>query len=160
MTPKEMGRRFLALIDSLKIIDELTLQRVTEQTKLPLRYAAGARSHAFVIRAADSQWHYGLSYFEDAASKIKTARYEFSNPVNEQADMTPVCGESFQDYARLLKEMGFTMTVQNDEIGRVIDYSFYRPQIQVIVTERRERLAEDAGPSRSCVKSMAIHSVD
>ncbi|MGJ7902117.1 MULTISPECIES: hypothetical protein [unclassified Lysobacter] len=160
ITPEEMGRRLLKLVDGLKTIEELTLDRVLEQTKLPLRYAPDGRAYVFGLYLPDSGWHYALSYFEDAEAKLKTVRYDFANPANEQADMTPVCGLSFDDYADSLKKIGFTMTTSHDEIGRAIDYSFYRPEVQVIVTERRERIASEGALPRSCVKSVAIHSVD
>lgn len=158
ITPEEMGRRFLKLVDGLKTIDDLTLERIIEQTKLPMKYAPLGKVHSFTIHEPKSGWYYGVDFYQDPGSGRKTARLVFGNPADKEADMGPVCGMNFAAYASALQGMGFTMADIRDELGRVEEYRFYRPKISVMVAHRYQARSPEEKLTLFCVESISIHA--
>ena len=107
LTPKEMGRRMLKLINSLTSFDELSLARVREVTRLPLYEMPSRTSHAFGMHLPASDWYYVFSYYDHPQlSESKNITYEFLGK-SETADMGPVCATDYGAYVTALKSMGF-----------------------------------------------------
>lgn len=157
LTQAEISRRVLGLITKLRSADELSLQMVKEELRLPLRYAPLGKMHAFGIHLPESGWYYKVGYYENEARGVKALSYEASNPAKPDADMTPVCGLGFGDLASALKDAGFSIGVSRDEIGRIEEHTFYRTDVNVRVTERKEFM-DDGKPLRSCIKTIDIRS--
>lgn len=170
LTPEEIGRRFLKLIDSLKSIDELSFERL--QGAMQLRFTPTPATHGgfFTMHLPESGWYYGLSYYDVPGLDNKHAAYQFTNrPASQEnnddrADMAPVCGMDFYAYVAELKKMGYVERedlAQYDspmppaiydpktgkEVGfeerrffRLPGYTFSRGNVGVIIRERREAL--------------------
>lgn len=160
ITSEEMGRRFLKLVDGLKTIDDLTLERIIEQTKLPMKYVPLGKVQSFTIHEPKSGWYYGVDFYQDPGSGRKTARLVFGNPADKEADMGPVCGMNFAAYASALQGMGFTMVDTRDELGRVEDYRFYRPKISVMVAHRYQARSPEEKLTLFCVESISVHGAN
>lgn len=117
LTPEEMGRRFLKLIDSLKTSNDLTLGRLQEVMRLQLTPTPATRGGFFMMHLPESGWYYGVSYYDDPSRHRKHASYDFINNAHDQVrnqvhvrgfpDMAPVCGMDFNAYVTELKKMGF-----------------------------------------------------
>lgn len=114
LTPEEMGRRFLKLIDSLKSFDELTPERIQEILRLRMTPTPEISSSFFNMHLPDSGWYYNVVYYDNSLlSERKSVSYNFINRPTGQddndrfADMTPVCGMDFNAYVAELKKMGF-----------------------------------------------------
>ena len=157
ITPEEMGRRFLKLVDGLKTVDALTPEYVATQTGLPLKYAPAGKVYSFTLHEPKSGWYYGLDYYQSPAAGWKTASVQFNNPTNPGADMAPVCGLDFDGYAAALKGMGFAMTPTYDMHGNVVEYRFYRGELDVSVGYREQARSTQAEQTHFCVESISVH---
>lgn len=168
LTPEEMGRRFLKLVDSLKSIDDLTLEHIQEVMRLRLTPTPGAPSAFFNMNLPESGWYYNVVYYDDPRSHRKNVSYNFLNYSHDQMrdqvhvkgfpDMTPVCGLDFNAHVTELKKMGFVEredlaqydspmppmnadgTMAERQVFRLPGYFFSRGNISVLIRERREAL--------------------
>ena len=61
-TAQEMGKRTLALIDSLKSFDELSLERIREVTGFPMKHTPPGKSYLFEMYLPESHWGYWFEY--------------------------------------------------------------------------------------------------
>ncbi|WAT15066.1 hypothetical protein [Xanthomonas fragariae] len=114
LTPEEIGRRFLKLIDSLKTSSDLTLEHVQEVMRLRLTPTPETHGGFFTIHLPKSGWYYGVSFYDDPIPpERKYASYSFINEARDQVrekglpDMAPVCGLDFNAYVTEMKKMGF-----------------------------------------------------
>ncbi|MDP9929253.1 hypothetical protein [Variovorax paradoxus] len=180
LTPDEIGRRMLKLIDSLKSFDELSLERVREVTRLPLYDIPETTSHGFGMHLPASGWRYVFAYYNNPKSPdLKNISYNFINK-NEAADMAPVCTMDYDAYVTALKGMGFqeredmaqyetypTLPPRlNERTGlletpppkfrRLPVYFFTRKSVVVQITRWREADAPDEKLRHACVQSIAV----
>lgn len=161
LTPEEVGRRFLKLIDSLKSFDELSPERVRGVTQLPMTSSPETHSEFFWVHLPESGWHYSLTYSDNPqAPHLKGVSYEFTNRKDDRADMGPVCALDFKAYVTALKQMGFKEDVPTyDELGRLIDLFYTRGNVRVIVHERREADEPDEKLHHPCVEHIGISRI-
>lgn len=181
LTPEEIGRRFLKLIDSLKSFDELSPERLQEVMRLHLTPSPETHGGYFTIHLPESGWYYGLSHYDNPLSPhLKNAVYQFTNRPQGQnhndrdADMGPVCGMDFRAYVVELKKMGFVEredlaqydspmppinadgTMEERRFFRLPGYTFSRGNVGVLIRERREADAPDAKLHHACVESISV----
>ena len=114
LTPEEMGRRFLKLIDSLKTIDDLSQPRLEKAIQIALLPSPEGSGGGVSMHLPESGWYYGVSYYDDSHFPLnKSATYSLINRPADQnhndhhADMGPVCGMDFDAYVAELLRMGF-----------------------------------------------------
>jgi hypothetical protein len=166
LTPEEIGRRFLALIDSLKSFDELSGERVQTVMRLPLTRPSEKNEGFFSMLLPESNWQYVFSYtINEKHRSLRNAVFEFNNE-NEQTgdraleDMEPVCGPDFNAYETALIGMGFKRDDPGDydELGRLLALQYLRNNVRVQITPRREANTPDAKLNHACVKAISIHS--
>jgi hypothetical protein len=180
LTPEEIGRRMLKLIDSLTSFDELSLERVRELMRLPLYDIPETTSHGFGMHLPASGWRYVFAYYNNPKSPdLKNISYNFINK-NEAADMAPVCTMDYDAYVTALKGMGFqeredmaqyetypTLPPRlNERTGlletpppkfrRLPVYFFTRKSVVVQITRWREADAPDEKLRHACVQSIAV----
>jgi len=181
LTPEEVGRRFLRLIDNLKSFDDLSAERVQEIMRLHLTPTPEAHSAFFNMHLPESEWYYNVLYYDNPRSPdLKNASYNFINDKNRQsADMAPVCRMDFNAYVSELKKMGFveredlaqydspmppaTYNAEGEQIGyaerklfRFPVYLFTRGNIKVGIRERREADTPDEKLHHACVESISV----
>lgn len=168
LTPEEVGRRFLKLIDSLKSSNDLTLERLQAVMQLPMTPTPEAPSSFFNMYLPDSEWYYNVVYYDDPRLHRKNASYNFINNAHDKVldqvhvkgfpDMAPVCGMDFNAYVTELKKMGFVEredlaqydspmppmnadgTMAERQVFRLPGYFFSRGNISVLIRERGEAL--------------------
>lgn len=109
MSPAEMGRRFLQLIDSLQRYDQLTLDHVQQVMRLELEGQRGRPGPQFNVRMPESGWHYRLGFSETEGEPDQTmAELAFLHREDASlVDMAPVCALDFETYHQALLAMGF-----------------------------------------------------
>ncbi|HEX7801719.1 MAG TPA: hypothetical protein VF471_03045 [Pseudoxanthomonas sp.] len=183
LTPEEVGRRFLNLIESLKSFDELSSDRVREVTQLPMVIPPSDTDDGFLTMSLpESGWQYSFSYSINAQyPRYTNAAIEFSNIKDDRADMAAVCGIDFNAYVSELKRMGFLeredmaqydtvpplpVYIDGDVNGRVEwsqaqfrripTYFFSRGNVIVSIRQQREADAPDAKLYHACVESIGI----
>ncbi|MGO4263756.1 hypothetical protein AB4Y92_24600, partial [Lysobacter sp. TAB13] len=181
LTPEEVGRRFLKLIDGLKSFDELSVERLQEVMRLRLTPSPETHGGFFTIHLPESGWYYGLSYYDNPkVPERRHAVYNFINQAQDEerenglADMAPVCGMDFKAYVTELKKMGFVKredlaqydspmppmnadgTLEERRFFRLPGYFFSRGNIGVMIRERREANAPDDKLHHACVESISV----
>lgn len=179
LTPEELGKRFLKLIDSLKSSEDLTTERIQDVMRLNLTKTPETHSAFFNMHLPDSGWYYNVLYYDNPRSPSrKNASYNFINRPNEQghhdlaADMAPVCGMDFNAYVTELKEMGFVEreelaeydspmpptnadgTMGERRVFRRPGYFFSRGNISVMIRERSEALLSEHPETESADRKM------
>ncbi|MDP9899975.1 hypothetical protein [Variovorax ginsengisoli] len=179
-TPEELGRRMLKLIDSIKLLDELSLERVREVMRLPLHEMSSGTSYAFGMNLPTWGWYYVFDYDNTPrAPGLKGVTYRFNNK-NESAEMTPVCAMDYNAYVTALTGMGFeeqegmaqyetypTLPPRLNERTELLEtpppkfrrlpvYFFTRKNVVVQITRWREADAPDEKLRHACVQSIAV----
>ena len=158
-TPQEMGQRVLVLIDSLKSVDELSLEHIQKVTGFPMGLLPqkGVYSHIFNIYLSNSGWYYGL-YYDD---KSKSADFHFANPSGDDdiyhlPSMTPVCLD-YDAYVAALGRMGFEKKLDDyNDRGWLIQTNYKRNDVGVTVRERREADQPDAKRRHACLRYISF----
>jgi hypothetical protein len=166
-TAQEMGRRVLALIDSIKSYDDLTLQHIREVTGFPMERAAphssGSLDYSFMMYLPDSRWYYGLDYFENKQTQRRGAEFRFGNPdtskdIYHLPSMTPVCLD-FYAYVAALERMGFEKTHDEyHDLGWIIQTHYKRGNVGLTISERREADQPEARRRHACLEYVSFGS--
>jgi hypothetical protein len=160
-TPEEMGKRTLALIDSLKSVDELSLERIQKVTGFPMKHIRSGHSDVFSLDLSKSNWIYGFNYSEDSATKRGWASLYFTDPANPDnhdsgpfTDMTPVCLD-YNTYVSQLEQMGFREKTSNH---RDFTYSRYyvRGNVRLQLMSWQETHQPGARQEHSCLLYLGI----
>ena len=159
-TPQEMGQRVLALIDSLKSVDELSLEHIQKVTGFPMERVSQPAmvDYSFTIHFPDSGWYYGLDYRKN---KKKFAEFRFGNPSDDHdvyhlPSMTPVCLD-YDAYVAALERMGFKKKFDDyDDRGWVALTNYRRANVSVTVSGRREADQPDVKRRHACLESMSF----
>jgi hypothetical protein len=163
-TPQEIGERTLALIDSLKSFDELSLERIREVTGFPMMRVSHPGEtllrYDFQMQLPASDWYYRFGYYEDHITKERGGELSFDNPAdtsgNTLTDMAPVCLD-YDSYIIALEHIGFQKKYSRyHELGWIISTIYARNNIGVLITERREADTPEAKKSHACLKSLGI----
>jgi hypothetical protein len=162
-TPQEMGQRVLALIDSIKSSNELTLERIQEVTGFPMERVSQSKivDYSFTIHLPESGWVYGLDYREGKGTQGGGAWLDFSNEVDDKdiyhlPDMTPVCLD-YYTYVAALERMGFEKTRdEHSDLGVIVATYYKRGDVIVQVTERREADQPEAKRNHACLAHISF----
>lgn len=175
LTPEEIGRRLLKLIDSLKSFNELSSDRVREMMQLQMVDTPETHGSFLTMSLPESGWQYSFSYRIDPMyPRYTNATFEFNNRQDDRADMAPVCGMDFNAYVAELKKIGFAEredlaqydspmppinadgTMEERQFFRIPTYFFSRGNIGVLIRERREADAPDVKLHHACVESISV----
>lgn len=189
LTPEEMGRRFLKLIDSLKSIDDLALVNVQQIMQMNLISWPDGKGAGLNMHLPESDWHYGISYFNGSGiARNQSIAYSlFKQSKNQNPrdliDMSPICAMDYNDYVMELKRIGFVEReefaqydtpqppiIADPETGKTIRdtprswrlpvYFFTRPGLLVQIHERREANEPDPKRRHACVERISVRRYD
>ncbi|MBT2747820.1 MULTISPECIES: hypothetical protein [unclassified Lysobacter] len=174
LTPEEVGRRFLKLIDSLKSFDDLSVERLQDMMHLPMVNAPETSGGYLILRMPDSGWQYSFSYRIDAKyPRYTNAAFEFNHD-DGRADMARVCGMDLDAYVAELNKVGFVEredlaqydspmppvnpdgTTEERRFFRLPGYIFTRGNVGVLVRERREADMPEAKRHHACVEAISV----
>jgi len=164
LTPEEMGRRFLKLIDSIHSFNDLTLDHVQKIMRQSM-YRTTASSHGFGMHLPESGWYYGFDYYDNPKSPdLKNVSYRVDNDT-ESADMGPVCGMDFDAYEAALKAMGFKerpdlAQYDTGEDGRIVrqrpGIGYTRKDVKIIIIPRVQADSPEAKLNHMCVEYVGV----
>lgn len=158
LTPEEVGRRILRLLDRLGSMDELTTEQVVLRTGLPLKYAPKGKVYAFTIQMPDSPWYYGVTYRDEREAKM--IELEYSYPEDSTLKGTPLCAMTVDDLAKKFKKDGFSLWIDVDELGQALAYYFKRSPLRVRVVPGASVTNNETGTYRLCVSQLMITKAD
>lgn len=158
LTPEEVGRRILRLLDGLGSIDELTTQEVVARTGIPLKYAPKGKVYAFTIQMPESPWYYGVIYRDE--SEIKSVELEYAYDGDAMPDGPPLCAMSVDDLAKRFKKDGFAMRFDVDGLGQALAYYFERSPLKVRVVPGASITSNETGTYKMCVSQLMITGVE
>lgn len=158
LTPEEVGRRMLRLLDGLGSMDELTTEQVILRTGLPMKYAPKGRVYAFTIQMPDSPWYYGVIYRDER--EIKSVELEYSYEGDTMPKGAPLCAMTVDDLAKQFKKDGFSLWIDVDELGQALAYYFKRSPLRVRVVPGASVTNNETGTYRLCVSQLMITKAD
>lgn len=158
LTPEEVGRRILRLLDGLGSMDELTTQEVVTRTGIPLKYAPKGKVYAFTIQMPDSPWYYGVIYRDER--DIKSIELEYTYDGDTMPEGAPLCAMSVDDLAKRFKKDGFAMRFDVDGLGQAMAYYFERSPLKVRVVPGASVTNNETGTYQMCVSQLMITGVE
>jgi hypothetical protein len=166
LTPEEMSRRVLKLIDSFKSKEDWNVAHIRKVTGMPIAPVKGEEgfTYAFMVDLPDSGWGYGIDYSTNPQDNYDytNVTLRFINQVGQQhfdnADMAPVCGMDFQAFDAALRSMGYAPKPKYDEIGRLTGINYYAAGkfAWIIMLLRPEGYGDDAKRGHACVRELSI----
>lgn len=166
LTPEEMGRRILALIASLNTASDWRVERFREAMGLPIAPVTGRDGYlySFTMSLPESGWLYGLDYDARPDKQGWRINFGFSNeverPLNNRADMTPVCGMDAHAFDAALQSMGFKVRGERDGLGRL--YGLYYEHVGKaasveLILRPKIYASSSAKPQSACVESLLVY---
>jgi hypothetical protein len=170
LTPDEVGRRFLKLVDSLGTGRTPTLELVQAATQLPLKYrtvGVSGGTHHFTSFLHDTGWFFIFEFREDTLPEGRGVSYSFFNINDPSAvkmlDMAHVCGLDLAYYRSALLAMGFTEQAPlydmfEEKRGRLLSYGFTRGGTTVRIVPQREGNAPDTKLYHECINRIGVIS--
>lgn len=107
---EDIGRRMLKLIDSIRSAHDITPEHIQQTTGLKVDIWSADQSKYGLSGKVTDAWYYGLRSMPPAApgAKPNSLLFSFSDQSGGDADPTPICGLTFQDYSHALSKAGFT----------------------------------------------------
>lgn len=156
LTPEEVGRRFLRLLDDLESTEALTAEAVASKTGLPLKYAPLGKVHAFIVNLPNSPWYYGVTYND--RKQRKAVELEYTHEGDALPAGAPLCGLELDTVAAELKAEGFVLRIDVDEIGQPLEYIFRRARLSVRAVVGPSVAIKEA-KSRACIAQLMITTV-
>jgi hypothetical protein len=147
-----VGRKFLAMIASLKSPDDLSEEVVERAMGVPLEPAPVG---PFASRPLGDDWVYVVFFVQQSPGRRKGAILEFINKSDERADLSAVCGLGFADYREALIGMGFSEAPLTDELGRINHVSYHKGDLLIGITPEL-RVDTDGKAKPTCVRRIAL----
>ena len=184
LTPDEMGRRFLKMVNNLNSVDDLSPDHINVAMGIEMVSIPENNHYFFTIHDHESDWYYGLIYHENPNRQTnKIVEFRFTNE-DRKADMGPVCGMDFDAYVAELLRMGFVnredMATYDTFPARALhpdpktgepvmdgprsvrrpSWYFTRPGLLVRVDARAEAVEPDAKRNHACVEHISVRRYD
>lgn len=147
-----VGRKFLAMIASLKSPDDLSEEVVERAMGVTLEPAPVG---PFASQPLTGDWVYLVYFVPESPGRRKGAILQFVNKTSERADFLPMCGLGFADYHDALIGMGFHEAPQFDELSR-LNHIIYRKDDLVIGVTPELRVDTDGKAKPTCVRRIGL----
>ena len=157
LTAEEAGRRFLTLIESIKSRSDLTVEHVQAVMGLALKDGREAKFHT---QSLGDGWVYSVSLHPEKRPGDRIAlRLEFIEKSDRFADMSAICGLTFEDYHKALKAMGYYDHFAYDQIdgqvGRLLSVDYRKEGWFVSILPEVKRFS-DGKVYPTCVRSIGL----
>lgn len=157
LTAGEVGKRFLALLEGVKVRSDLTIERVQGAMGLILKDSPNGPFHTQSLGD-------GLLYVislrpETPPGNSISLNLEFIDSSDRFADMSSICGLAFEDYHNALKAMGYRDVFQYDQIdgqvGRLISVDYRKDGFFVSIQPEVKRFS-DGKVYPTCVRRIGL----
>ena len=151
-TAEAVGRRFLAMIASLNVPEDLSEEVLERAMQVHLEDTPAGR---LANRPLNGDWVYVVFYTPESQGRRKGAVLQFANKVDRAASVADVCDLSFADYRDALLGMGFQESIQRDEIGRITNMLYDKKDFTIGVMPEL-RLDANGVAQPTCVKRIGF----
>lgn len=157
LTAEEVGKRFLRLLEDVKLRSDLTVEHVQGAMGLTFKDSPNG---PFYTQPLGSGWLYAISLgHETPPGQTISLNLEFIDKDDRFADMSEICDLTFEDYHNALKAMGYRDDIQfdqvNGEVGRLIVVNYYKDGFQVSITLEVKRFP-DGKLHPTCVRRIGL----
>lgn len=157
LTAEEVGRRFLKLIEGVKSRSDLTAEHVQAVMGLALKDSPNGPFHT---QSLGDGWLYVFSLRrETPPGNSISLNLEFIDKADRFADMSAICGLTFEDYHNALKAMGYRDIFQYDQIdgqvGRLIGVDYQKDGFFVSIQPEVKRFS-DGKVYPTCVRRIGL----
>lgn len=157
LTADEAGKRFLKLLGKVKSKSDLTIEHVQAAMGLTLKDSPNGPFHT---QPLSGNWLYIISLrHETPPGQSVALSLEFMDKAERFADMSSICGLTFEDYHNALKTMGYQDDFQYDQIngeaGRLIGVNYIKDDFIVSITPEVKRFP-DGKLYPTCVRRIGL----
>jgi hypothetical protein len=157
LTAEEVGRRFLKLLEGVKSRSDLTAEHVQAAMDLVLKDSPNGPFHT---QPLGDGWLYVFSLrMETPPGNSISLNLEFIDKADRFADMSAICGLTFEDYHNALKAMGYRDIFQYDQIdgqvGRLIGVDYQKDGFFVSIQPEVKRFS-DGKVYPTCVRRIGL----
>lgn len=154
---EEVGRRFLKLLEGVKSRSDLTTEHVQAAMGLTLK---DGQEGSFYRQSLGDDWIYFVALHPEKRPGDRIAlELEFMNKSNRFADMSAICGLTFEDYHNALKAMGYYDHFAYDQIdgqvGRLLSVEYRKEGYSVSVLPEVKRFS-NGKVYPTCVRSIRL----
>lgn len=153
LTAQSLSDRVLALIQTVRGIDDLSPDRLREITGLPI--AVHSANEYGANGPVSGVWYYGLRAMSpDASDKPNRVLFQFSDQSDSDADMSPVC-VPFETFAQALTSAGFSSKTLRNRRNTQDYWEFARDNVGATVYVRGKL---DPADTQACVSMVIIET--
>lgn len=153
---EDIGRRVLRLVENVRGRADLVPQRVEQLTGIKVEYNPDDRNEYGFSGQLTDAWAYNLvSLPESDGSAPSRLMFSFDDESRADADMGPICGMDFDDYAAALAAAGFRVAPARGKHDRVLYWDFSRDEVSVQIYVRGEN---DDRAEHACVSRLIINT--
>ncbi|MFZ5635924.1 MAG: hypothetical protein ACOY82_04990 [Pseudomonadota bacterium] len=152
---EEIGRRVLRLVENVRGPDDLSPTRIEQLTGIPVEFNPDdTREYGFSGQLTDA-WAYNLVSLPEGDRDPSRILFSFDDESRDNADMGPICGLDFDDYAAALAAAGYRAQAERGPHDRVLYWDFSRDDVSVQVYVRGEN---DDRAEHACVSKLIINA--
>lgn len=155
LSAQDLGKRVLALIESLRDTRGLAPENIEKVTGMPIRVNPEDPNDYGVSGKLTDAWYYGLRSMSTApGSKPNRLLFQFNDQSNANADMSEVC-VNFAEYDQALTAAGFSSQRMRNRLNTQDYWDYTRGDVGVTVYVRGKRTPDDA---QTCVSMLIINT--
>lgn len=167
LAAEQVLTKLLGLIRNSKSIKDFTPEYLSKMMGVEfVTYSPGDHQYGEQVTP---DWWYTMQMDESVTTQnISRFEFRFSSELGTSPDMTDICQIDFENFASELESMGFTREPYYDSAppappgeerlphGRLLYWSFYRPELGIQVYPRGEANEPHEKISHNCVQMVLI----
>lgn len=157
--PAELGRRFLAMIESVDSFDELSADSVQRLMGVPFTTKGSRNSGFYVLKSQNEDREYTLTYnFDEKFPRYSNIKLEVAEPGTASEATPRLCDLALKDYDASLKRLGFKPEPTSyNEFAWTLAFYYSRDDIYVQVVPQNKALKSPESADKSCIEEISIH---
>jgi len=152
---EDIGKRVLKFVENVHGRDDLSPQRIEQLTGLKVEHNPDdANEYGFSGQLTDA-WAYNLVSLPDGNGAPSRIMFSFDDESRDNADMGPICGLDFDDYAAALAAAGYRIAPARGQHDRLQYWDFSRGDVSVQIYVRGEN---DDLADHACVSKLIVNA--
>jgi len=158
LTPAELGRRFLALLEHTESFSQLTAASVQRAMGVPFNADPdGGGSYTLVM--PDGDWQYSVVYnFDEAHPQYSNIAVDLIRSRETAKENNAPCELELRQYQASLAAMGFAAEPPAyNHFGRIVAFNYTRKNLRVQIIPHHLPSAPNR-PERDCVRTLSAHA--
>lgn len=151
LTAKEISQKVLQLIKNIKGIEQISSNNLEKVIGGKIIFDEENRErYGYAGKIAETDWFYQIfSLTESNGEKSRRLEFSFEKQNDQEDDLTPVCGFTYEDYKKELTKSGFTVKPFYGEHSRLLHWQFEKGKTEVKIKTYKDEKTE-------CVKTLWI----